>query len=149
MDKKKYNNTYNHYDDFMDAHKLTGKLFGVIPFRFRVGKSVMAIFMAISIFIIQYIFPLNWIGLSIAFVLFLLFSLEYNRVLDLRDEIFMSCVQSQMAFESELEEGVPQLDDAPDYIDHTDITIIYEDAFDIHKNTSRHIFQKLFGVFRK
>jgi hypothetical protein len=149
MEEKKYNNTYNHYDDFMDAHKLTGKLFGVIPFWFRAGKSVMAIFMATSLLIIQYIFSFNWIGLSIAFVLFLLFSLEYNRVLDLRDEIFTSCVQAQLTFERELERDVPQLEDAPDYIDYTDITIIFEDAFDLHKNTSRHIFQKMFGIFRK
>ena len=128
---------------------MTGKLFGVIPFRFHMGKSTMVIIMAISMLIIQFVFSLNWIGLSIVFVLFLIFNSEYNRVHDLRDKIMLSCIHNQLVFEAEIESGVPQLEDAPDYIDETDITCIFDDAIYDHKDTSRHIFQKMFGIFRK
>jgi hypothetical protein len=146
MDKRKYTNTYDHYDDFMDAHKITGKLFGVIPFWFRVGKIDMAILTAILVLVAQSPFDLNWIGLSIIFLVFVLFSSEYNRVYDLREKVFIECVTCQRTCEDEIERGVPQLEGDPDFIDYEDICACFDEAIFEHGSSSRHIFQKLFGI---
>ena len=145
MEREKYNKTYIHYDNMMDAHKMTGRLFGVIPFYFNVEKYTMLLFMAIVIVLIQFIFSFGIVGLSIIIASLVLFNTEYNRVYDLREKIVLDCITNQMVFETEIESGIIQLPEAPDYIDDVDINIIFEEAIYNHKKTSHHIFSKVFN----
>ena len=145
MERKKYNKTYIHYDNMMDAHKMTGRLFGVIPFYFNVEKYTMLLFMAIVIVLIQFIFSFGIVGLSIIIALLVLFNTEYNRVYDIREKIVLDCIWIQMIFEDEIDRGISQLPDAPDYIDDIDINVIFEEAIYNHEKTSHHIFNRVFN----
>jgi len=148
MKKERYDKTYVHYDEMMDAHNMTGRLFSFIPFYFNVEKYTMAVFMSIPLFIIQLVFSLDLVWSSVIFALFILFNMEYNRVYALRDKVAFACIWNQLVFEDEIRREVTQLPDAPNYIDHTDINIIFEDAIYNHKKTSYHIFNRMFNKMR-
>ena len=137
MEDKSYTNTYDHYDEMINAHKMTRNLFGVIPFRFKTEKYLMAVLMAVIVYVIQLIFSLSLLGLAILFLLFIIFSLEYNRIYDMRDEIVGTCIKGQVLTELEIESGCKQLPDAPNYVDHIDVTIIFEDAIFSYKYKHR------------
>lgn len=148
MEQKNYTGKNNHYDKMMDAHKMTGRLFGFIPFRFSYVKNSMIIIMISPIFLISFLFSLNIWASVIIMLLFILINSEYNRVYDLRDEIVTECIYNQVYFEADIENGVPQLEDAPNYIDQFDIEAIFDEAIANHKKTSFHIFERMFNMIK-
>ena len=128
MDKQSYTNSYDHYDEMMDAHKPTGRLFGFIPFRFELPKTLMAVCMAAPMLLLFVVFTISLVWLGVIFLVYVIFSIEYNRVYDYRTDVFMSSHTSQLIFEEEIRKGVLQLPDAPDYIDQTDVDSIFDEA---------------------
>ncbi len=136
MEKRSYTNSYDHYDEMMDAHKLTSRLFGFIPFRFQLPKTYMAVCMAAAMLLLFLVFSISMVWVGVIFVVYVIFSIEYNRVYDYRDDVSLVCTWTQMYWESDIKNGVRQLPDAPDYIDQTDIDIIFDDALCDHKKPS-------------
>jgi hypothetical protein len=132
MEKRSYTNSYDHYGQMMDAHKSTGRLFGLISFDFSYTKFTMAVYMATPVFLLLLLsISLVWVG--VIFVLYVIFSIEYNRVFDYREEVVTACTGTQLWFEAEIRDGLPQLPDAPDYIDQIDVDNIFDEALSVHK----------------
>jgi hypothetical protein len=117
----------------MDAHKLTGRLFGLISFDFSYTKFTMAVYMATPMLLLFSLFSISMVWLGVIFLVYVIFSIEYNRVYDYRTDVFISCYAYQLTFEDEIRDGIPQLPDAPDYIDQTDVDLIFDDALYDHK----------------
>ncbi|HKL90483.1 MAG TPA: hypothetical protein VJ880_04825 [Allomuricauda sp.] len=133
MQKQSYTNSYDHYDEMMNAHKPTSRLFGFIPFRFNLLKTYMVVCMAAPMVVLFLVFSIGMVWVGVIFVIFVIFSIEYNRVYDYRDDVSLTCIQTQMCWESEIKNGVPQLPDAPDFIDQTDVDSIFDEALSENK----------------
>lgn len=126
MDKN-YNNIYSHYSKMMDSNRLTGYLFVVIPFYFRIPKITMTILMSVLLFLITFIFSFGLIGTLISVIVFLIFSLEYNTVYNIRDEIEKECIIEQLIYEETLSDNNILLQPwENNYIDSDDIGDIFE-----------------------
>ena len=122
----------------LDNHKLTGRLFKIIPFDFRFSKEITTIIMAIPLVPIALLF--SPVTFGIFFLSILILNIEYNRVDSIRQKIMVDCIWSQLVFEDEISSGMKQLPDANPYIDQTDIDCIFGDAIydhiQDHKKTS-------------
>lgn len=147
MEKRSYSYTYVHYFDMTDAYKPTSTLFGFISWNFLLPKSVMAFLMAIPIFLFLLVFSGSLIGLCIIFMIYIIFSIEYNRVYDYRYVIQLKCITLQIIAEEDLKECFIYEGDS-DYIDQNDIDSIFEDALQEHskptffKYVRKHLFPK-------
>lgn len=133
MEKRSYTNSYDQYGQMMDAHKSTGRLFGLISFDFSYTKFTMAVYMATPVLVLFLLFSMSIVWQGVIFVVYAIFSIEYNRVMDYREEVWSACTRTQMHWESDIRDGLPQLPDAPDYIDQTDVDIILDEALSVHK----------------
>ena len=145
MNKKSYDNTYDHYDRMLDSHKMTGRLFSFIPFYFNVDKYVMMIYMAIALFLIPLIFSFPLVITGAIFILFILFNTEYNRVYNLREKVMLDCIWTQLDFEEENKRKVTYLPEVPVHIEYTDINNIFDNAIYNYKKTSYDIFYIMFS----
>lgn len=126
-----------YYFDLLNNHRRTSKLYGIIPFKFILHKTEVAIMTLIGTLLMGYCTDMFIIfgGLGI------LFSTEYTRLFDYRQKIYEACILEEEVFKLHLKsDGIdPNFPQDPLYITVADQEQFFSES--ISSIRSYHIFK--------